>query len=238
MKTEKGFALVEGLLILVIVGMLGGLGWYVWNTNKNTNESLTSADTVANSSAAKYSKKPTSPTFNKLPNGWTEYKNDEKGLRLGYPKVWGALAFRQEFQQLVTPAYQNDGQNLEGSLTVKFSAKNGFSIVAQKYGATIKPSDDGKSWIVANENPSSIDNYKAGDTYNTKEEKINGGVAIDLSYGDEGCSVARWLAELKNSYLEISLPSLCSSNFQPVSSSNQAAYTKLRSDFLSTVTIY
>lgn len=35
---SKGFGVIEGLLILVIVGIVGGTGFYVYNANKNTSD--------------------------------------------------------------------------------------------------------------------------------------------------------------------------------------------------------
>jgi uncharacterized protein (UPF0333 family) len=40
----KGFSTIEGLLILVIVLILGGVGWYVWHSTKSTNDVLNSVD--------------------------------------------------------------------------------------------------------------------------------------------------------------------------------------------------
>lgn len=42
-KNTHGFAVVEGLLILVIVGILGGVGWYVYDAQKKSNASLDKA---------------------------------------------------------------------------------------------------------------------------------------------------------------------------------------------------
>lgn len=44
MKNQRGFSLVEGLLLFVLVGIIGGAGWYVYNSNKQANESLKNAD--------------------------------------------------------------------------------------------------------------------------------------------------------------------------------------------------
>lgn len=38
-NNQKGFTVVEGILILVIVTLISGIGWYVWN-NKNSNNNL------------------------------------------------------------------------------------------------------------------------------------------------------------------------------------------------------
>jgi type II secretory pathway pseudopilin PulG len=39
-KTQRGFAVVEGLLVLVIIGILAGAGWYVVKSKKITEDSL------------------------------------------------------------------------------------------------------------------------------------------------------------------------------------------------------
>jgi cytoskeletal protein RodZ len=42
-KNQSGFSAIEALLILVIVGIIGGTGWYVIQANKNTNDTLNNA---------------------------------------------------------------------------------------------------------------------------------------------------------------------------------------------------
>jgi hypothetical protein len=37
-KNQKGFSALEGLLIVVIVGMLGGVGWYVWHSQQQVDK--------------------------------------------------------------------------------------------------------------------------------------------------------------------------------------------------------
>lgn len=55
-KNQKGFGAIEGLLILVIVGLIGFVGWYVFHAKTDTDKSLSSA---AASSAATSSTKQT-----------------------------------------------------------------------------------------------------------------------------------------------------------------------------------
>lgn len=236
MKNTKGFTLIEGLLILVIAGLLGGTGWYVWSAKKKADKSL---NTAAQTEIQVDSKKAASqsPVFNKLPDGWFEYKSDENGLRLGYPKEWGELK-----TNLQTADYQDDTKSLQGRLIISISKKDDFTVVARKYGATIKRSSDDKSWVVVEENPANVDNYKVGETYKTKEEKVNGGVAIDLSYTDEDCTLPRWFLELKDNYAMVSLPELCAvgteTGREPITDANQQAFDKLKTEFLNTITVY
>lgn len=228
-KNQQGFSVVESLLILVVVGIIGFVGWYVWQAKNKTNKSPDTANQIST---------PAEPIFNKLPSGWLEYKSDENGLRLGYPSEWGAL----DKTTLHTPDYQDNTKNLQGRLIVMLSKKDGFTVVARKYGATIKPSSDGKSWIVSEENPANVDNYKVGNTYKTKEQKVNGGTVIDLSFDDEDCTQTQWLLELKNSYTVVTIPELCAgfngTERTAVSDTNKQRYAKLITDFLSTITVY
>jgi hypothetical protein len=58
-KLQEGFSAVEGLLIVIIVGMLGGVGWYVWHSQKQVDKTYSQ---TANSSAVPNSKKKTRAT--------------------------------------------------------------------------------------------------------------------------------------------------------------------------------
>jgi predicted negative regulator of RcsB-dependent stress response len=45
-STGLGFSAVEGLLITIIIGILGGVGWYVWHANSQINKNLNAADST------------------------------------------------------------------------------------------------------------------------------------------------------------------------------------------------
>ncbi|MEK7059705.1 MAG: hypothetical protein AAB971_03035 [Patescibacteria group bacterium] len=47
---QRGFAAVETILIIVIVAIIGGAGYFVYSSNKKTNDTLNSAAKVAQSS--------------------------------------------------------------------------------------------------------------------------------------------------------------------------------------------
>lgn len=48
-KTQKGFAALEGLLILIIVAIIGGIGWYAYNSKTKTDKILSQADQISQS---------------------------------------------------------------------------------------------------------------------------------------------------------------------------------------------
>jgi type II secretory pathway pseudopilin PulG len=63
-KLQNGFSAVEALLIVIIVGMLGGVGWYVWNANNQANKNLDSASNVSSNTPVVKNKKQTPSTGN------------------------------------------------------------------------------------------------------------------------------------------------------------------------------
>jgi hypothetical protein len=52
-KGQKGFSVLEALLLLLAVGIIFGTGWYVWNSTSQANKSLDSANSTKFSSASK-----------------------------------------------------------------------------------------------------------------------------------------------------------------------------------------
>lgn len=49
---QKGFAAVEALLIVIILAIIGGTGYYVYRANSNTTDTQNAAQTAANSAVA------------------------------------------------------------------------------------------------------------------------------------------------------------------------------------------
>jgi len=79
---HKGFSTVELLFILIVVGLIGSLGWYVWN-NRAKKESLT--QNTANSTNKTESKK------NTITDGpgtdWQTYTNNTLKFSVQVPKT-------------------------------------------------------------------------------------------------------------------------------------------------------
>lgn len=48
MKNRHGFSVIEGLIVLVVVGFLGGVGWYVYNTVYNSSNEAQTATQKSN----------------------------------------------------------------------------------------------------------------------------------------------------------------------------------------------
>lgn len=76
-SSQKGFAVLETLLILVIIGTIGGIGWYAIHTKHQTDKILSQADKISQSSISQKTSTPQSikmtlssdVSFN-APSGW------------------------------------------------------------------------------------------------------------------------------------------------------------------------
>lgn len=86
-ENQKGFGVVEGLLILVIVGLIGFTGWYVWHIKQNTDKINNKAAAVAASTAAQSTKKTATTTTNPYA-GWNTATIKYEQISYKYPSTW------------------------------------------------------------------------------------------------------------------------------------------------------
>jgi len=136
-KNQKGFSAIEAILILVIVGLIGFTGWYVWNSKKKT-ENLYDNSTSLN--IPKYTvvktfadckklpgsklqesypevcvtatgKKFTNPDQKPIPEGWKLFESKELGFRFAYPltKVWINAVNNYVYHKTDTPNMIGEG---------------------------------------------------------------------------------------------------------------------------------
>jgi hypothetical protein len=240
-KNNHGFGAIEGLLILVIAGILGFTGWFVWDAKQNADKILAvsnstmSATTRATSKATVQSSK---AVFT-LPSGWSWYENKDLSFKFAYPTEWGQLKSAEQgslLLNLYTEQYTNSISDVQGRINLTANSKSSFTLTPQKYSVTLKPKSDGTQWQVTDVNPAVADKYKVGDMYNLQGKQIvNGGVIYLLSSADEGCKMNNYIFVLKNSFANLSTPALCST--EAVSFDNQTAFDKITSNILNSITI-
>lgn len=75
---QKGFGVLEGMLIFVVIAIVAGVGIYIWN-NKDTGD-------TTNNSSEDTSKSEKSQAPKKLKAGYTLYK--DQNLSIQYPEEW------------------------------------------------------------------------------------------------------------------------------------------------------
>ncbi len=76
-KGQKGFGLLEALLILVLGGIVGFVGWYVWDSKNKTDSNSDVTSQTANSTVTSPSKSIDAYRY-KLPENWSEITCGEK----------------------------------------------------------------------------------------------------------------------------------------------------------------
>jgi len=81
-KKQSGFSAVEGLLILIILGLVSFTGWYVWHSKQSTDKTYTNAakSALLTSTSAPVKADPY--------KGWKTYQNADKSLTIKYPGDW------------------------------------------------------------------------------------------------------------------------------------------------------
>jgi hypothetical protein len=162
-RDSKGFSAVEGLLILIILGILAGVGWYVWKSNNQANKSLNNADksnsikTNTSVNSTKCSKEPelTAECAKLIPSvdnslaikEWDvkiPVNKDTQGLSYSIDKN-GVVSFRTtELNKLSGSCTSNSVQVVRGKASDKvpneIGSQNGESFL-EKYNEVMKTKD-------------------------------------------------------------------------------------------------
>jgi hypothetical protein len=84
---QSGFSAVAVLLILLIVAIIGGTGWYVMQANKNTDRTLNKAGLGTVTKSAKKTAPSQAPQADPTAN-WTAYSSKSGEFSLKYPSSW------------------------------------------------------------------------------------------------------------------------------------------------------
>jgi hypothetical protein len=92
-KPQNGFSAVEALLIVIIVGMLGGVGWYVWHSQKQVDKTYSQ---TANSSAVPKSTKSAQPISSPQASTNNFLVISEWGVKVSYNSSIGKAVYRTD----------------------------------------------------------------------------------------------------------------------------------------------
>lgn len=82
---SAGFTAIEAIVILVIVGILAGTGWYVWNSKNNTDKANQAASQASSPTAA--SAKKTTAAVDPTTD-WVAFSSTEGVYSGKHPKTW------------------------------------------------------------------------------------------------------------------------------------------------------
>jgi|GEM_PF-1140268 len=81
---QKGFSIVEGLLLLIVTAIIGFVGWYVWHSRSTKSEAPTPVPTSkASNSETETDTKTTDPY-----SGWKSATSSRAKFSIKYPSNW------------------------------------------------------------------------------------------------------------------------------------------------------
>jgi Tfp pilus assembly protein PilE len=78
-KNQKGFGLIEALIIVVILGLVSGVGFYVWKLTKENSDKQLNTQTTQQTSP---------PPAASANSEYLAYTNSNLGYSLKYPSSW------------------------------------------------------------------------------------------------------------------------------------------------------
>lgn len=85
-----GFSAIEALLIVVIIGILGFVGWFVYHSQKAANKDYSSQSSATQTSTtSKPNSSSTASAKTKAMATWSTFSDATIGLTFKYPSEWG-----------------------------------------------------------------------------------------------------------------------------------------------------
>lgn len=164
-----GFSVVHVLLVLVILGIIGGTGWWVYQAQIRTQAAL---DSAAAQTYATPKKQEAKPNGVQAPAGYLKYENKNLKFGFAYPEKWGALQKKDDASAILTllsaqmpliGASSKMTDKTEFKITV--TPESDTFIATEHKGAIVRPSTStsGLQWLVSN--PGMNRSVMVGDSY-------------------------------------------------------------------------
>jgi hypothetical protein len=100
-NSQKGFAALEVLLILIIIAIIGGTGYFVWHSKSQTDKALNNAANLSQGAAAS---KKTEASSSDVYGGWKTFTAPREKFTLKYPSDWKVTqGYNPEIYDLIAP---------------------------------------------------------------------------------------------------------------------------------------
>lgn len=122
-KNQKGFTVLEIVLILALIGVIGFAGWN-WYVANQESEPAESREEVTDSADEEDEEE-----VYTVPEGWTEYANSDLGFAFAYPEEWGQVKVSKESMAEDPKSFQGNFSNSDVSFGI--SAKDHFQKIAE-----------------------------------------------------------------------------------------------------------
>jgi cytoskeletal protein RodZ len=108
MKNQQGFHLIIIPLIVVIVGIIGFAGWYVYDANKNTNEATDNSANATNPTPVPTSSSTPTATITPIPSAtadWQDmtgvYGDQNYNFTYKVPSSWTASSYYPDIKPII-----------------------------------------------------------------------------------------------------------------------------------------
>lgn len=98
-KNQKGFSVIEVLVVIVVVGLLGAVGWLVYDrqSSKSVDKPVIQASTTQKQETSKQEEKTIDPF-----EGWQAFNNSKLKFTFQHPSDWESVVFDENGMFSVT----------------------------------------------------------------------------------------------------------------------------------------
>lgn len=131
---QKGFSVVEVLIVIVVVGLLGAVGWLAYDRQKDK------AEPGATKTETQKENTQTTPPTKDPYEGMAKYSNDKYGISFYHPKDWKTEEVPIETPSGLTPA--EFAINVKGNTTEKYAETASIEIHTKNLKETTKTYED------------------------------------------------------------------------------------------------
>lgn len=87
MSNQKGFSAVEVIVVVVVAGLIGAVGWVVYDRQKSNNDQSKTSKLDAKTDKRKADTSSDKEQYT-APQGWVKYDNQGEGISFYYPSSW------------------------------------------------------------------------------------------------------------------------------------------------------
>lgn len=178
MNKKNGFALTEGLLIILVLAVVGFAGWFIWDRNKNDGQkedAAQSSTSDANSSKEDRKAAKTELTADADPyENWKMGKFENLNIEYRIPSDWEDISDNTIFQE-EGDVYQEVKIKSADGFVIFMSVNNlprGYADMSEYEAVDFKQIDSTRQWIITKTTSGTIDKIFVGSGVNSIGEQI------------------------------------------------------------------
>jgi hypothetical protein len=150
-KNQKGFGHAGIILIIVVIGLVGLSGWFVWNKNKSADQKMTANTSQKDSAKGDEDDKTKAPYVK--PENYTSYSKAELNFSLAYPTEWGPLEPGGSLGSLFNSQTRDNKSNNETNIGGRFgifadTPEKFFLPIGYDFGTKVVQKNGEDVWVM------------------------------------------------------------------------------------------